>query len=69
MRAERQYVGTHLYPSRFMTMSRTPPHYARPAPTLGEDNHSVLSDRLGLSPADIAGLEERGIIGTSPVAP
>ena len=37
-------------------------------PTLGEDNHSVLSDRLGLSPADIAGLEERGIIGTSPVA-
>jgi crotonobetainyl-CoA:carnitine CoA-transferase CaiB-like acyl-CoA transferase len=65
-KVERQYVGTHLYPSRFMTMSRTPPSYARPAPTLGQDNHFVLADRLGLSAAAIAELEQRGVIGTSP---
>jgi crotonobetainyl-CoA:carnitine CoA-transferase CaiB-like acyl-CoA transferase len=66
---ERQHVGTHLYPSRFMTMSRTPPAYSRPAPTLGQDNHFVLADRLGLSTAAIAELERRGIIGTSPATP
>jgi crotonobetainyl-CoA:carnitine CoA-transferase CaiB-like acyl-CoA transferase len=64
---ERQHVDTHLYPSRFLTMSRTPPRYEKPAPTLGQDNELVLSGRLGLSPETMADLERRGIIGTSPV--
>jgi crotonobetainyl-CoA:carnitine CoA-transferase CaiB-like acyl-CoA transferase len=63
---ERAHVDTHLYPSRFLTMSRTPPSYDRPAPTLGQDNDMILSKHLGLSPDAIADLERRGIIGTSP---
>ena len=61
---ERQHVDTHLYPSRFMTMSRTPPRYEKPAPTLGQDNDLILSERLGLSSETMADLERRGIIGT-----
>jgi crotonobetainyl-CoA:carnitine CoA-transferase CaiB-like acyl-CoA transferase len=61
---ERQHVETHLYPSRFLTMSRTPPTYEKPAPTLGQDNELILSERLGLSPQTMAELERRGIIGT-----
>lgn len=53
--AERAYVGTDLYPSRFLTVSRTPPFYTKPAPTLGQDNEFVLSNRLGLY--DLFGLE------------
>ncbi|NHN48085.1 CoA transferase [Halostella sp. JP-L12] len=33
-----------------------------PSPTKGEDNHTVLRDRLGLSETEIEELEERGII-------
>lgn len=63
---ERQHVDTHLYPSRFLTMSRTPPKYEKPAPTLGQDNELILSGRLGLSSEAMADLQERGIIGTQP---
>jgi crotonobetainyl-CoA:carnitine CoA-transferase CaiB-like acyl-CoA transferase len=63
---ERQHVDTHLYPSRFLTMSRTPPRYEKPAPTLGQDNELILSKRLGLSSEAMAEFEARGIIGTSP---
>jgi crotonobetainyl-CoA:carnitine CoA-transferase CaiB-like acyl-CoA transferase len=65
---ERQHVDTHLYPSRFLTMTGTPPKYDKPAPTLGEDNELVLAKRLGLSSEKMADLERRGIIGTSPAS-
>jgi crotonobetainyl-CoA:carnitine CoA-transferase CaiB-like acyl-CoA transferase len=39
--------------------------HRRPAPLLGQHNHEVLSG-LGLSAAEIAELEEAGVIGTAP---
>jgi crotonobetainyl-CoA:carnitine CoA-transferase CaiB-like acyl-CoA transferase len=47
-------------------MSRTPPKYERPAPTLGQDNELILSGRLGLSSEEMAALRDRGVIGTQP---
>ena len=44
--------------------SRTPGTIRRPAPTLGQHNQQVLSELLGLSPADLAELESNGVIGT-----
>jgi crotonobetainyl-CoA:carnitine CoA-transferase CaiB-like acyl-CoA transferase len=38
----------------------------RATPTLGQDNHDVLSRILGLSDAEIAVLEDDGVIGTRP---
>jgi 2-methylfumaryl-CoA isomerase len=40
--------------------ARQPP---RPAPALGQDTDEVLSDRLGLSGAEIARLHDAGVIG------
>jgi crotonobetainyl-CoA:carnitine CoA-transferase CaiB-like acyl-CoA transferase len=39
---------------------------ARRAPNLGEHNHEILRDILGLSDAEIASLEEKGVIGDTP---
>jgi crotonobetainyl-CoA:carnitine CoA-transferase CaiB-like acyl-CoA transferase len=36
-----------------LKLSDSPVRYARPAPTLGQDTHRVLSERLGLSDAEI----------------
>ena len=43
-------------------MSATPPTYRRPPPTMGEHTDDILSDLLGLSDNDLAGLKERGVI-------
>lgn len=40
--------------------------FARPAPTLGQHNHEVLSGILGLDDAEIAQLAEKRVIGTRP---
>jgi len=39
----------------------------RAAPTLGQHNHEILSDWLGLSAGDITELEDEEIIGTQPL--
>jgi len=39
----------------------------RPAPTLGEHNHEILVDELGLSEEKYAELEEQGVIGSRPI--
>jgi crotonobetainyl-CoA:carnitine CoA-transferase CaiB-like acyl-CoA transferase len=60
-------AGTVLYESVPMTYSSMPrPVYRRPAPTLGEHNTEVLRE-LGLSDAEIEGLEADRVIGTRPV--
>ena len=47
-------------------LSRGPQRvHARPAPLLGEHNHELLGE-LGLSAAEIAGLEADGVIGRAP---
>ena len=40
--------------------------FVRPAPTLGQHNHEVLSGVLGLDDAEIARLAEKKVIGTRP---
>ncbi len=40
--------------------------FARPAPTLGQHNHEVLSGILGLDEAEIERLAEKKVIGTRP---
>ncbi len=43
-------------------LSETPAEYRLPPPLLGEHTESVLSERLGLNAAALAGLRERGVI-------
>jgi len=43
-------------------LSETPADYRIAPPLLGEHTDTILSQRLGLSPADIAALREKGVI-------
>ncbi|MDB5839016.1 MAG: CoA transferase [Herminiimonas sp.] len=45
-----------------MKMSATPPQVDLPPPTLGQHTEEVLSDLLGRTPEQIAGMREKGII-------
>jgi crotonobetainyl-CoA:carnitine CoA-transferase CaiB-like acyl-CoA transferase len=60
----REHVGTLAHTGMWAKFSRTPGTIRRPAPTLGQHNQQVLSELLGLSPADLAELESNGVIGT-----
>ena len=60
-------LGRHPAPGmpyRFASVERW---LHRATPTLGQDNHDVLSRVLGLSDDEIASLEDAGVIGTRPV--
>jgi CoA:oxalate CoA-transferase len=37
-----------------------------PAPTLGQHNHQVYNELLGMPDEEIAALEQAGVIGTKP---
>jgi crotonobetainyl-CoA:carnitine CoA-transferase CaiB-like acyl-CoA transferase len=51
------------WPFRFASVD----HWLRtPAPTMGRDNHRVLSGILGLSAGEVRALEAEGMIGTRP---
>ncbi len=43
-------------------LSESPASYRLPPPMLGEHTDSVLTERLGLTAAELAGLRERGVI-------
>ena len=43
-------------------LSETPPDYRLAAPMLGEHTDAVLGERLGLDPASLAALREKGVI-------
>jgi formyl-CoA transferase len=43
-------------------MSATPPQADLPPPMLGQHTEEVLSDLLGRTPEQIAGMREKGII-------
>jgi benzylsuccinate CoA-transferase BbsF subunit len=60
-------VGVYRQISTPWQLSKNPRRPARPSPSLGEHNHYVLGNLLGLSAQDIATLETQGIIGTRPV--
>ena len=60
---EQPRVGSHLAPGLPMSVDGT--HTApRPAPALGDDTAAVLSERLGMSAGEIAGLVESGTVAT-----
>ena len=59
-------VGPKWYPGFAWKMSVTPGQVHWPAPTLGQHNHTVYSEFLGLTDAAITNLEETGVIGTKP---
>lgn len=59
-------VGTHLMPGQPFRLRGVDRWIRHPTPTLGQHNHELLSE-LGLSAAEIGGLEATGQIGTAPV--
>jgi crotonobetainyl-CoA:carnitine CoA-transferase CaiB-like acyl-CoA transferase len=64
LEADRRFVGRHVVPRAPYAMDGARPAFHHPAPTLGEHNAQVLASVLGLAPAEIAQLEQTGIIGT-----
>ena len=57
------------YTSRPWKFSKTGGGLRSAAPTLGRHNRFVLSDIMGMSPAQVTAMEERGAIGTAPPNP
>jgi len=60
-------AGRQRYAGQPIRLSDTPARVYRPAPCLGEHNRTVLGELLGLSSAEIDGLEQRGVIGYTPL--
>ena len=60
-------LGRRDYVGRGWRLSKNDLSIAKPAPLLGEHNDNVLRQVLGLSEADIQGLEREQLIGQSPV--
>ena len=56
--------GPHPYFGFPAQLSKTPIKARKATPTIGEDNDFVYGEVLNLSPGEIAGLKERGIIET-----
>jgi crotonobetainyl-CoA:carnitine CoA-transferase CaiB-like acyl-CoA transferase len=63
---EHPEVGTYRQVTTPWKLSIHPRRTTRPAPNLGEHNHDVFGDLLGLAASEIAALEAQGIIGTRP---
>ncbi|HEX78222.1 MAG TPA: CoA transferase [Dehalococcoidia bacterium] len=58
--------GPHAFKGRGFYFSKSPVGTRSPAPCLGEHNSYVFGELLGLSPEEIARLEEKAVIGTVP---
>ncbi|HAP12946.1 MAG TPA: carnitine dehydratase, partial [Afipia sp.] len=69
--SDRPFMGPHLLPSVAYREGDSELPYAivNVAPTLGQHNHEVLREVLGLSDAEIAELERSEIIGTEATLP
>ncbi len=60
-------AGTHRYAGPTWRSSAPPPSIRLPAPCLGQHNHQVLGELLGLSREQIQALDEAQVIGTVPL--
>ena len=60
-------AGKYIQVTTPWKLSKSPRQFTSPAPDLGQHNHYVLGDLLGLPDSELAELEEKGIIGTKPV--
>jgi formyl-CoA transferase len=58
----RPEMGRKMFPGPSWKMSDTPGKVRSPAPSLGEHNHYVFSELLGLSEDEIAKLEAEEVI-------
>ncbi|MBI4497543.1 MAG: CoA transferase [Chloroflexi bacterium] len=56
-------IGSYRYMGIVPKLSKTPGHIRFPAPRLGQHNHAVFGNVLGLSLEEIQHLEEQGVIG------
>ncbi|WP_108661342.1 CaiB/BaiF CoA transferase family protein [Acuticoccus kandeliae] len=65
----REWSGPQPYPSPTFREGSGPLPIRRAAPTLGQHNEEVLEGILGLSAAELAALEDAGIIGKEAVPP
>jgi len=59
---ERPFIGRHLVPAAPYRFDGVAPPLARPAPTLGQRNQEVRSERLGRGAAEREQLEHRRVI-------
>ncbi|MBI3743439.1 MAG: CoA transferase [Chloroflexi bacterium] len=59
---EHAALGKHLMETLPMQLSRTPHEFTRPGPLCGEHNEAVLTELLQMTPEDIKGLREEGVI-------
>ena len=59
-------VGHHPVPGLPFRMSGVDRWLVLPAPTVGQHNHEILKELLGMSDAEIGALEEAEVIGTQP---
>ncbi|WP_375687025.1 CaiB/BaiF CoA transferase family protein [Pseudooceanicola sp. LIPI14-2-Ac024] len=66
-RLPRAFVSESVLQRTAYRFEGQPCPITNPSPTLGEHNTEVFTRILGLSPADLRGLEARGIIGTEAV--
>ena len=66
---ERDHVGLQPHPSAPFRTAEEPIPINSPAPTLGQHNHAILVDLLGLSADETQQLVQRGVIGTKPRMP
>jgi crotonobetainyl-CoA:carnitine CoA-transferase CaiB-like acyl-CoA transferase len=64
---DHKYAGRHPYASLPIRIDGSYPRINRVGPMLGEDNHYVFTQLLGLDQAEIDRLEKAGIIGNRPV--
>lgn len=65
---EHEYAGHHPYPSFPTRLAGAYPVIRRVGPLLGEDNHYVFTQILGLDEAELARLEAAGVIGSQPAS-
>ncbi|MGK9230448.1 CoA transferase [Inquilinus limosus] len=59
-------AGLHPHPGLPIHLGTTPGSQRRAAPCFGADNHRVLRDILGLTPAEIAAVEASGAMAAEP---
>lgn len=52
------------YPMRFSRVR--PPLIPRPAPLVGQHNHEILGEVIGMTPEEIEELEQLGVVGDRP---
>ena len=66
VKVNHRQVGEKMYPGIPWKMSATPGQVRWPSPTLGQHNHQIYGELLGMPHHDILALETQGVIGTKP---